>query len=41
MATPSEPIVRRKLSAQVFERLKTMVTDGTLKPATPCRPNAN
>ncbi|WP_062231328.1 transcriptional regulator NanR [Aureimonas sp. N4] len=32
MATPSEPIVRRKLSAQVFERLKTMVTDGTLKP---------
>ncbi len=28
MATPSEPIVRRKLSAQVFERLKTMVTDG-------------
>lgn len=32
MVTPSEPIVRRKLSTQVFERLKTMVTDGTLKP---------
>jgi len=32
MATPSEPIIRRKLSTQVFERLKTMVTDGTLKP---------
>lgn len=31
MVTPSEPIVRRKLSTQVFERLKTMVTDGTLK----------
>lgn len=32
MVAPSEPIVRRKLSAQVFERLKVMVTDGTLKP---------
>ncbi|ALN72831.1 transcriptional regulator NanR [Aureimonas sp. AU20] len=32
MVTPSEPIVRRKLSSQIFDRLKTMVTDGTLKP---------
>ena len=32
MASVSEPIVRRKLSDQVFERLKTMVTDGTLRP---------
>ncbi|WP_182087313.1 transcriptional regulator NanR [Aureimonas sp. ME7] len=32
MAHPSEPIVRRKLSAEVYERLKTMITTGELKP---------
>ncbi|KQT51998.1 GntR family transcriptional regulator [Aureimonas sp. Leaf454] len=32
MAVPSEPIVRRKLSAEVFARLKAMITGGELQP---------
>jgi DNA-binding FadR family transcriptional regulator len=32
MSQPSEPIVRRKLSDQVFDRLKRLITSGELKP---------
>ncbi|MGH6860694.1 MAG: transcriptional regulator NanR [Phyllobacterium sp.] len=32
MDHPSEPIIRRKLSDQVFARLKTMITSGQLRP---------
>ncbi|KQT82800.1 transcriptional regulator NanR [Aurantimonas sp. Leaf443] len=32
MSVSSEPIVRRKLSAEVFARLKAMITEGELKP---------
>jgi GntR family transcriptional regulator, sialic acid-inducible nan operon repressor len=31
MTQPSEPIVRRKLSTEVYERLKSMITTGELK----------
>jgi DNA-binding FadR family transcriptional regulator len=32
MSAPAEPIVRRKLSDEVFARLKAMITAGDLKP---------
>lgn len=32
MAKPIEPIVRRKLSTEVYDRLKAMITTGELKP---------
>lgn len=32
MAQPTEPIVRRKLSAEVFDRLRAMIVSGSLKP---------
>jgi DNA-binding FadR family transcriptional regulator len=32
MSQPIEPIVRRKLSDQVFDRLKRLITSGELKP---------
>ncbi|RIX97573.1 transcriptional regulator NanR [Aureimonas flava] len=32
MVQPSEPIVRRKLSTEVYERLKAMITTGELRP---------
>ncbi|MBB3999598.1 transcriptional regulator NanR [Aureimonas pseudogalii] len=32
MSAPAEPIVRRKLSAEVFARLRAMITAGDLKP---------
>lgn len=32
MSVPVEPIVRRKLSAEVFARLKAMITGGDLQP---------
>ncbi|WP_152046248.1 transcriptional regulator NanR [Aureimonas psammosilenae] len=32
MALPSEPIQRRKLSTEVLDRLKVMITSGSLKP---------
>jgi DNA-binding FadR family transcriptional regulator len=32
MSTPSEPIVRRKLSSEVYDRLKSMITLGDLRP---------
>jgi len=32
MSAPTNPIIRRKLSTEVFARLKTMITTGELKP---------
>ncbi|KAB0676881.1 transcriptional regulator NanR [Aureimonas leprariae] len=32
MTQPTEPIVRRKLSTEVFDRLRTMIASGSLKP---------
>src|SRR5260221_5699167 len=35
MPLSNEPIVRRKLSAQVFDRLKALITSGELHPGDP------
>lgn len=39
MDTTPEPIVRRKLSDEVFDRLKGMIVSGELAPAMRCPPS--